>query len=280
MDSFGTFVALFLILLLIIPFIILYFNKIKNEKINDFVQKHSIALKNLRSINQKTNFYDIKKRKYEHSYDNQIMYNEISCVDYLIYQLQYDKTQVLAEMNKVLFNNNHIETYIEEVNKIKLFGNFDIQPEPLNYNAIIEREKQIFEEETLHPILDYKINIQLYHVKMNGVIWEEKHDSINETMIKYLIKELNNKSGTFYINKNIWDSIARVERGKISNKMRFYILKRDNYRCKCCGRSGNEVNLEIDHILPISKGGKSVYDNLQTLCEDCNKNKGTKYQRY
>ena len=31
---------------------------------------------------------------------------------------------------------------------------------------------------------------------------------------------------------------------------------------------------EIDHIFPISKGGKSTYDNLQTLCRRCNKLKG------
>ncbi|MBP5466276.1 MAG: HNH endonuclease [Clostridia bacterium] len=52
--------------------------------------------------------------------------------------------------------------------------------------------------------------------------------------------------------------------------MRFSIYKRDGYRCQHCGRSGRFVDLEIDHIIPISKGGKSTYDNLQTLCQRCN----------
>lgn len=59
--------------------------------------------------------------------------------------------------------------------------------------------------------------------------------------------------------------------------MRFSIDERDGYRCRHCDRSQNEVKLETDHIKPISKGGKSEYDNLQTLCEECNKKKGNNY---
>ena len=82
------------------------------------------------------------------------------------------------------------------------------------------------------------------------------------------------------MNKEIWNAICRVERGRVSNEMRRKIYERDNYRCRCCGRSQNEVDLEIDHIVPIAKGGKSTSDNLQTLCTDCNKRKGTTIHRY
>lgn len=37
------------------------------------------------------------------------------------------------------------------------------------------------------------------------------------------------------------------------------------------------VKLHVDHVIPVSRGGKSVMDNLQTLCEDCNCGKGNKY---
>lgn len=56
--------------------------------------------------------------------------------------------------------------------------------------------------------------------------------------------------------------------------MRFEIYARDGYKCCRCGKSGQYVSLEIDHIIPISKGGKSTYDNLQTLCHQCNVEKG------
>lgn len=92
-----------------------------------------------------------------------------------------------------------------------------------------------------------------------------------------MIKRLNNKNRDFYNDKGIWDSLCRVERGKVSNKMRFSIYKRDGYRCRICGRTEKHDYLEIDHIKPIAKGGKSTYDNLQTLCRRCNKNKGDSF---
>ncbi|MDD3841546.1 MAG: HNH endonuclease [Bacilli bacterium] len=55
--------------------------------------------------------------------------------------------------------------------------------------------------------------------------------------------------------------------------MRFAIYQRDHYRCQKCGRQTND--LEVDHIVPIAKGGKSTYDNLQTLCHRCNSAKGS-----
>ena len=53
--------------------------------------------------------------------------------------------------------------------------------------------------------------------------------------------------------------------------MRFSIYEKDNYRCRKCKRHTDD--LEIDHIIPIAKGGKSEYNNLQTLCKRCNMNK-------
>ncbi|MBO4667476.1 MAG: HNH endonuclease [Bacilli bacterium] len=55
--------------------------------------------------------------------------------------------------------------------------------------------------------------------------------------------------------------------------MRFSIYARDGNRCRKCGRRTGD--LEIDHIIPIAKGGKSTYENLQTLCKSCNKKKGS-----
>lgn len=86
------------------------------------------------------------------------------------------------------------------------------------------------------------------------------------------IFRINQKRGNFYVDEEIWHSICRVERGKVTNKLRFYIYERDGYRCRKCG---SENNLEIDHIIPISKGGKSTPNNLQTLCHKCNYEKGS-----
>lgn len=47
------------------------------------------------------------------------------------------------------------------------------------------------------------------------------------------------------------------------------------YRCACCGmEAASRIPFQVDHILPMSKGGKSVPENLQILCRSCNRRKG------
>lgn len=53
----------------------------------------------------------------------------------------------------------------------------------------------------------------------------------------------------------------------LSNTIRQAIKKRDGEKCNYCGSTHE---LEIDHIIPISKGGNSTEDNLQVLCKHCN----------
>ncbi len=59
----------------------------------------------------------------------------------------------------------------------------------------------------------------------------------------------------------------------INLRLRFLVMKRDNFKCCNCGRSPSTtpgLELHIDHIKPWSKGGETTIDNLQTLCSDCN----------
>ena len=70
---------------------------------------------------------------------------------------------------------------------------------------------------------------------------------------------------------------TRRTRREISERQRFRTLVRDGFRCKSCGVSpltkpGTE--LHVDHILPWSKGGETVDENLETKCERCNLGKG------
>jgi len=64
---------------------------------------------------------------------------------------------------------------------------------------------------------------------------------------------------------------------QIPLKLRLKILQRDNFKCVLCGRSpalNPGTALQLDHIQPFSKGGKTALDNLRTLCQECNLGKG------
>lgn len=58
--------------------------------------------------------------------------------------------------------------------------------------------------------------------------------------------------------------------------VRYHVLRRDAWKCRQCDRRGR---LEVDHIIPIYRGGKKYdFANLQTLCRDCHFAKSSREQ--
>lgn len=78
-----------------------------------------------------------------------------------------------------------------------------------------------------------------------------------------------------------WAKSAAGQRALMTSRLRGWIKDRDHHTCQnpTCGASvAVEPNLllEVDHIVPVSKGGLSEPENLQTLCWRCNRAKGAK----
>ena len=88
-----------------------------------------------------------------------------------------------------------------------------------------------------------------------------------EEFIKYLLQKIKFKK-----------SVAG-QRVLMTPKLREKIKERDGYTCQICGLSNKDepnLLLEIDHIIPLSKGGMTTEGNLQILCWRCNRSKGAK----
>lgn len=62
-------------------------------------------------------------------------------------------------------------------------------------------------------------------------------------------------------------------RTSLSARARFTILERDRFQCRYCGRGPDAVQLEVDHVVPISAGGTNDPSNLVTACKPCNRGK-------
>jgi len=59
----------------------------------------------------------------------------------------------------------------------------------------------------------------------------------------------------------------------ISKRVRFEVFKRDSFTCQYCGAMPPKVPLEVDHVIPVSKGGDNHRMNLITSCFSCNRGK-------
>lgn len=76
-----------------------------------------------------------------------------------------------------------------------------------------------------------------------------------------------------------WKKSAAGQRALMTTRLRNLIKSRDKHTCRYCKVSlaaEPHLLLEVDHIIPVSKGGMSTDENLQTLCWRCNRTKSNK----
>jgi hypothetical protein len=71
------------------------------------------------------------------------------------------------------------------------------------------------------------------------------------------------------------DFQTRKTSRNVNWRLRAQVLMRDEARCRLCGAAARDgAKLHVDHVLPWSKGGETVLENLQILCDRCNLGKG------
>jgi 5-methylcytosine-specific restriction endonuclease McrA len=139
--------------------------------------------------------------------------------------------------------------------------------------------RKVFDLMFMFPIYDSFIRISKNQPdrflallkKMNDLIWEADVDE--------LVDKYQEKLKTKENDKALLDQ-ARESAGKrikVMPSIRWQVFQRDNWRCVACGKNADDhIWLEVDHILPRSKGGKNEITNYQTLCNVCNIGKSNK----
>jgi predicted restriction endonuclease len=122
---------------------------------------------------------------------------------------------------------------------------------------------------------------------------QPKYNDMQKPLSKYVAGAYEHRFGTWrkalekfveYINQEDVPKIDKEElkskpikthktKRSISWRLRFIVMRQDGFKCKICGRSpatDPKIVLHVDHIVPWSKGGETVPENLQTLCSKCN----------
>jgi 5-methylcytosine-specific restriction endonuclease McrA len=105
-----------------------------------------------------------------------------------------------------------------------------------------------------------------------------------QKFVRGVIRDLIDEANSQKADKPKKSKTKKLNKTKPENKpsryipasVRVTVLHRDKYKCVFCGRNAKQVQLEIDHIIAFSKGGSNNFNNLQTLCIDCNRGKGAR----
>lgn len=257
--------------------------KRRNRKYVDFVNEHSLAIRAIKELNSKYKFSSIYPLIYKNCYDTTRNFEDVSCKDYLIYKFHLD---TLGVRRIIKSRNNNISKEIDYKSKVDLvkdkLGNFDVSIEDLNEEKLRNIESIVFNDLIEKVNTDFYAEVHLYLTRgrIHRVV-DEKKELFDLNEIIDVLKSIDSSKvidGRRFYSGEVWKSIERVERAKVSKELRQEIFERDGYTCVNCGSTEKE-SLEIDHIMPISKGGKTEPSNLQTLCRNCNIRKGNDIDR-
>ena len=246
------------------------------KKYEELVLHHSVSLKTLNEIKGKYTFVPIPNFNMEHTYDNYHYYDNISPEDYLIYELQFIQKEVKKACKDAEANEKEFHRLMNELSKEIEYGVYDKEVKVKFPKMLDNIEQKMLADAFPLANVSFDIRVTLHLSTLHGAHRGGKYDDFNAKHIIGLIRRINQKRGTYFLDEDIYHAICRVERGKVTNDVRFKVMERDGHRCCKCGRKTSK--LEIDHIIPISKGGKSTMDNLQTLCHSCNAAKGNKIE--
>jgi hypothetical protein len=94
-----------------------------------------------------------------------------------------------------------------------------------------------------------------------------------EEFVAYINNEETTSSEEAIKNIAIEPSTRHKTKRNINWRLRFIVMRRDNFKCKNCGRSpatDPSIILHVDHVKAWASGGETVQENLQTLCSKCN----------
>lgn len=238
----------------------------------DQVKNNSTRLKILNSINAQYIFHrDIYSMTYCAYTETKRQFDRFDYIGYLQAIIKDNKIQYAELISKCEENNSKYSEYISKIQLIPIDSIAkDARKCKLSVKTYMKFEKKLMKAATQNPLRNFSAICKLSYTSPKG-------RSSYYSTYDYSFDEIKSAYNTVERQIVTREGIA-YERAIVTDSLRYDILKRDAFRCQICGASQKDgVTLHVDHIIPISKGGKSVPSNLRTLCNRCNLGKSNKY---
>lgn len=206
--------------------------------------------------------------------------------EYQEYHHQITDKEILDDLKRVVQENNLVSLTMKEYDELGTYDSSTVSRHFRTWNQALQKAG----------------------IKINNQFWteEELFDNIEKVWIAKCAqpsrRDVDNKnistiSSGAYIRKfgkwsNALKAFVEYENGydiannptilyeeshktprDVNYRLKFLVMKRDNFKCCICGASPSKnpnIELHIDHKIPWSKGGETEINNLQTLCSECN----------
>lgn len=262
----------YIILCVVILLLLIVFKR--NELV---VKAGSSRYRRIMCLNEEQDFHRIHAQCYRFisRCNSKKNFDKLDLDEYLMYIIENNERNIGNIINKVEENNKKYHMYLNDIKSIKSV----VTPRQLQEYKITRRgfkriENKVCNSVKLKPTLEINILVIARYESPKKHNIYEKYYEYNYEKIKRLYYKVKDSISI----KESYEYQKKMERLKMTDSLRYDILRRDDYKCQICGITAKEgAKLHVDHIMPIAKGGKTIPENLQTLCDRCNLGKSDKY---
>ena len=268
-------IMMFLFLLAIVVLCALFVHVLNREH-RKLVERTSTKCAKLRELNRSFLFSPLDEKQY--LYNNcmsKSQFDRQRGYDYLVAAAKESPRWIedlvfFARKNQILYDEyNHKLSQIGETSTKRIKATKTL----MSVKSYRRIEGEIYRNEVLHPVVNPIVIVVTSYTSAKGRNSYRKEESFGIADLKGVLKEVETQ--------NTYAQSREYQRSLMTSSLRYAVLKRDQFRCQICGASAADgARLEVDHIMPISKGGKTEKDNLRTLCERCNRGKRDRYDPF
>ena len=247
------------------------------HSIDPIVVSNSERIKAIEALNKECSFYLGQSTFYlTKKYDNKSSFTRIEPESLFAYAMR-EKIDYFTNLVKLIKRNISIKKeYDSRVEKIREMDKMALPDGchvPLFFMRM--REDRLLRKYVQDPPVSLMYYVEMRYRSPKGKVQLEK----SRTFFIHDIETSLASVARSTLSADVRRQLSTVERGNLSDSLRYDILRRDGFKCVICGAHQSQgVRLHVDHIMPVSRGGKSTPNNLRTLCERCNIGKSAKIE--
>ena len=272
----SIYICAFLFLLIIIPIIIYAYNGLNVKQYEAWILNNDTRLQELFRLNEQTRFsYFNTVFQLDEPVDSRQKYNSFNFDAFLYEKLKRNRKNWEDLIHKSEDNKKKYEEYKKKLQALPPVNRKDSDSLRLRIDKYLEIEERLYNEYILSPPVAFEIRCRVIYSSPAGRIHLENKWTYGLKGIKKCLEDISNHERE----KETEEFRRKEERQKMTPGLRYEVMKRDGFKCVLCGRCVQDgIKLHVDHVIPISKGGKTEMNNLRTLCQECNLGKGSKIE--
>lgn len=201
-----------------------------------------------------------------------------SCVQ-LSSKAQYDRYDPNRKLTMLISENpEYYEQWVDHArNNATAWASYQLEVEAIQPSRYKQKAYALIEQRQFEAmLLSPPVAFPSLHIRWSYISPQGQNKYRNEKV--YYIYDILLALESLHAKDQRAAQIAH-ERAAMTDSLRYSVMARDNFACVLCGSTTDDgVKLHVDHIFPVSKGGKTTMSNLRTLCDRCNLGKGDRIE--